>query len=137
MAGIISQRDSRSQGASPKARDAGPFGLDRPPSGRFLRVQKSLGSFPFSYQSMSHLATQKFLPGTPRMTMEITTSKKEGSQTHKSSLLITIKPHLLKKGPTLIGETIIGLHGEKYLVLSKGANKAIPKPPFVKASRIP
>jgi hypothetical protein len=51
--------------------------------------------------------------------------------------LITIKPHLLKKAPTLIGETIIGLQEKKYLVLSKGANRAIPKPPFVRASRIP
>ena len=71
------------------------------------------------------------------MTVDKTTIKKQGSQTHKSSLLITIKPHLLKKGPMPIGETTIGVHGKKYLVFSKGDNKAIPKPPLVKASRTP
>ncbi len=32
---------------------------------------------------------------------------------------------------------MIGLHGKKYLVLSKGDSRAIPDPPLVKASRIP
>jgi len=68
---------------------------------------------------------------------EAITIKKEGSHTHQSSLLITAKPHLLKKGITPIGETTIGLQGKKYLVLSKGDKRAIPKPPFLKASRIP
>jgi len=78
-----------------------------------------------------------YLSATTRITAETITIKQEGSHTHKSSLLITAKPHLLKKDPTPIGETMIGLHGEKYLVLSKGNNRAIPKPPLVKASRIP
>jgi len=69
--------------------------------------------------------------------METTAIRKEGSQIHKSSLLITTKPHLLKKPLIPIGETIIGVHGKKYLELSKGDNKAIPNPPFVKASRTP
>jgi len=45
--------------------------------------------------------------------------------------------HLEKKASIPIGETIIGLHGKKYLPLSNGDNRAIPKPPFVNASRIP
>lgn len=31
----------------------------------------------------------------------------------------------------------MGVHGKKYLVLSKGDKRAMPKPPFVKASRMP
>ena len=69
------------------------------------------------------------------MTVETTTSNKEGNQIHNTSLLITIKPHLLKKDFISIGEAIIGLHGELNLVLSNGDNKATPRPPFVKASR--
>ncbi|MDI6889746.1 MAG: hypothetical protein QMC83_02235 [Thermodesulfovibrionales bacterium] len=71
------------------------------------------------------------------MTLETTMIMKEGSQIHKNSLLITIKPHLLKKPLIPIGETIIGVQGKKYLLLSKGKSKGIPRPPFVKASRIP
>jgi hypothetical protein len=44
---------------------------------------------------------------------------------------------LLKNALTPIGETSIGVHGKKYLVWSKGLNKATPSPPFVKASKIP
>ena len=69
--------------------------------------------------------------------METTAIKKEGSQIHKSSLLIANKPQVLKKPLIPIGETMIGVHGKKYLALSKGDNKAIPNPPFVKASRTP
>jgi hypothetical protein len=65
------------------------------------------------------------------------TIKEKGSQIHRSSLLITVKPHLLKKAPKLIGATIIGLQKKKYLVLSKGANRAIPRPPLVRASKMP
>jgi hypothetical protein len=42
--------------------------------------------------------------------------KKEGTQTHKSSLFITMSPHLLRKALRPIGETMIGVHGKKYLV---------------------
>lgn len=44
---------------------------------------------------------------------------------------------MLKKNLILIGETMIGVHGKKYLVVSKGASKGIPRPPLVKASRMP
>ena len=67
----------------------------------------------------------------------MTTINNEGSHIHKSSLFITMKPHLLKKAKILMGETMIGLQGKKYLVSSKGDNRAIPKPPLVKASRMP
>ena len=69
--------------------------------------------------------------------METTAIKKEGNHIHKSSLLITNKPHGLKNPLIPIGETMIGVHGKKYLALSKGDNKAIPNPPLVNASRTP
>ncbi len=81
--------------------------------------------------------SNSYLAATIRTSDEKITIKEEGSQIHKSSLLITMKPHLLKKAKILIGETMIGLQGKKYLVLSKGEKNAIPKPPLVKASRIP
>jgi len=74
---------------------------------------------------------------TLRIRVEAMTSNKEGSQIYRGSLLITSKPHLLKKPLIPIGDTIIGVHGKKYLVLSKGDSRAIPRPPFVKASRMP
>jgi len=69
--------------------------------------------------------------------METTAIRKEGSQIQKSSLLSTDKPHVLRKPQIPTGETIMGVQGKKYLALSKGDNKAIPNPPFVKASRTP
>ena len=36
-----------------------------------------------------------------------------------------------------MGETSTGRQGKKYRVESKGARKATPKPPLVKASRMP
>jgi hypothetical protein len=77
------------------------------------------------------------LTATMRIIVERKTIRKDGSPIHKSSLLITIKPHLLKKALTPIRETIIGVQGKKYLVFSKGDSRAIPKPPFVEASRMP
>jgi hypothetical protein len=71
------------------------------------------------------------------MTAETITMMKEGSHTHRSSLLITAKPHRLKNEATPTGETTMGRHGKKYLVISKGDNKATPKSPFMKASRRP
>lgn len=84
-----------------------------------------------------HMQPTYCLTATARIILETTAIKKEGSQIHKSSFLITIKPLLLKKALMPIGETFIGVQGKKYLVLSKGDNKAIPKPPLVKASRTP
>ena len=66
------------------------------------------------------------------MTIEI-----DGSKTQINSLIITLKPHSLKNALIPIGETWIGVKGEKYLVLSKGDSSAIPNPPLVKASRTP
>jgi len=67
----------------------------------------------------------------------MTAIKIEGSQIHKNSHFITIRPQLLNRPLIPKGETVIGVQGKKYLVSSKGDNKAIPNPPFVKASRIP
>jgi hypothetical protein len=50
---------------------------------------------------------------------------------------MTVNPHLLKNALAPIGETSIGVHGKKYLVVSKGLKKAIPDPPLVNASKIP
>ena len=46
-------------------------------------------------------------------------------------------PRSLKKALMLRGETEIGVAQKKYLSLSNGDSNAIPRPPFVKASRIP
>ena len=73
----------------------------------------------------------------PRIKVERTTIMKDGSHIHWSSLLMTARPHLLKKALTPIGETTIGVQGKKCLVLSNGLNKAIPNPPLVNASKTP
>lgn len=77
------------------------------------------------------------LPITARMIVAMRTIQADGSQTHSSSLFMTDQPHGPQKGLIPIGATCMGLQGKKYLVLSKGAKRAIPRPPFVKASRIP
>ena len=78
-----------------------------------------------------------YLAATIRTSDEKITIKEEGSQIHNISLFITIIPQWLSKPLMPKGETIIGVHGKKCLVLSKGNNKAIPNPPFVKASIMP
>ena len=65
------------------------------------------------------------------------TSKIKGIQIHTISAARTAAPQPLKNEPIPIGDTGMGRYGKKYLVLSKGANKAIPNPPFVNASNIP
>ena len=60
-----------------------------------------------------------------------------GNHTHKNSLFKTNQPLLLKNAPMLMGDTAIGVQGKKYRSLLKGENKAIPRPPLVKASKIP
>jgi len=79
----------------------------------------------------------QFLASSVRMTAEKAATREEGNQIHQNSLLITIKPQLPMKAAMPIGETMMGLHGKKYLPLSKGDNKAMPRPPLVKASRTP
>lgn len=74
---------------------------------------------------------------TKRISLETIMTSNDGNQIHINSLLITMNPQLLTNALMPIGETIIGDQGKKYLVLSKGDNKAMPKPPFVKASSIP
>src|SRR5919202_2565985 len=58
----------------------------------------------------------------------------EGSHTHLSSLCIICTPLTEKNLRTPIGETSIGRHGKKYLVLLNGAHKATPWPPLVSIS---
>jgi len=60
-----------------------------------------------------------------------------GIQRKMASFIMTFKPQLEKKDFIPIGETPIGVTGKKYLVLSNGEKRAIPRPPFVRASRIP
>ena len=79
----------------------------------------------------------KGAPNFVRITLTAIATEKAGIQTQRISLFITAQPHLLKKALMSIGEAAMGVHGEKYLVLSKGESKAIPRPPLVKASRIP
>jgi len=43
----------------------------------------------------------------------------------------------LKKDLTLMGETWIGVQGRKYRLEENGEKKATPRPPFVRASRMP
>ena len=61
----------------------------------------------------------------------------DGSQTQYSSLLSTSHPRSEKKRVTLSGETSIGRKGKKYRVEEKGAKNAMPRPPFVRASKTP
>ena len=63
--------------------------------------------------------------------------KIDGTQIHNISLFSTIKPRSLKNALMPNGETSIGVHGKKYLLLEKGDSKAIPRPPLVKASKSP
>jgi hypothetical protein len=60
-----------------------------------------------------------------------------GSQIHCTSLRKTRMPVAEKKALILIGETRIGRQGKKYRLFSKGAKKATPRPPLVRASRRP
>ena len=46
-------------------------------------------------------------------------------------------PHSLKNAAIPMGDTLIGVYGKKYLVLSKGDKSAMPNPPDVNASKIP
>lgn len=51
-----------------------------------------------------------------------------------NSLINTLIPQEDKKALILSGDTFITCQGRKYLVLSKGANRATPSPPVVQAS---
>ena len=51
--------------------------------------------------------------------------------------MITLAPQSLTSALSPIGETMIGLQGKKYRVVSNGENKAMPRPPLVKVSSIP
>jgi len=66
-----------------------------------------------------------------------TANSPAGSQIQTSSLCKTRYPRALKKRPSAIGETRIGLQGRKYRLLSKGEKNATPRPPLVMASRTP
>jgi hypothetical protein len=55
---------------------------------------------------------------------ELITIINDGSHIQTSSLLRVISPHLLKNLVIPIGETRIGLHGKRYLVLSNGDRRA-------------
>ena len=57
-----------------------------------------------------------------------------GIQTQKNSLLKISQPRSVKNPETLIGETLIGRKGKKYLSLLNGENNATPNPPLVLAS---
>src|SRR5262245_12294979 len=59
------------------------------------------------------------------------------SQNSANSQRTTRNPRLVINPAADIGETGIGRHGRKYRVLSKGAKKATPNPPFVIASNSP
>jgi hypothetical protein len=60
-----------------------------------------------------------------------------GSQIQRNSFFITDHPRGPKKDWILIGETWMGVQGRKNLSEEKGARKATPLPPFVRASRKP
>jgi hypothetical protein len=49
---------------------------------------------------------------------------KEGIQIHKSSFLKTDQPHWLKKNWMLMGETLMGVQGKKYLSLERRMKKS-------------
>ena len=63
-------------------------------------------------------------------------NKTDGSQTQIISFPTTARPRGEKK-PAPIGDTAIGLNPKKYRVSSRGAKKATPNPPSVKASSSP
>lgn len=60
-----------------------------------------------------------------------------GIHTYIISLVSALNPLLLMNAFRPIGETFSGVHGKKYLVVSNGDNKAMPRPPSVIASRMP
>ena len=60
-----------------------------------------------------------------------------GSHIYIISDIITRNPQSLMNALRPMGDTLIGVHGEKYRVLSNGDNRAMPNPPSVKASRMP
>jgi hypothetical protein len=64
-------------------------------------------------------------------------NKTTGTHIHISSLNRTVNPLGLRNLSILSGETSIGVHGKKYRSLVKGDSRAIPLPPFVRASNIP
>ena len=68
--------------------------------------------------------------------MKITINK-QGTQIHISSFIKTVKPRELKNLLMVSGETSIGVHGRKYLLLLIGDSSAMPLPPLVMASNIP
>lgn len=59
------------------------------------------------------------------------------SQNNANSHRMTRNPRLVINPAADIGETGIGRQGRKYRVLSRGAKKATPSPPFVIASNNP
>src|SRR5262245_66047358 len=59
------------------------------------------------------------------------------SQNSANSHRMMRRPRLVINPAADIGETGIGRQGRKYRVLSKGAKKATPSPPFVIASNSP
>ena len=60
-----------------------------------------------------------------------------GIPTQTSSLIRTSAPRAVKKRERPIGETSIGRQGKKNRSCAKGARSATPRPPSVKASKIP
>jgi hypothetical protein len=61
----------------------------------------------------------------------------KGNQTHnisftRISILLSLRNFFIP-----IGETLMGVTREKYLFSIKGERRAMPRPPLVKASRIP
>ena len=61
----------------------------------------------------------------------------DGTHTHRNSFLRIEIPLTVKNRRIDIGDTRIGVHGRKYLVVSKGEKKATPSPPLVMESRSP
>ena len=62
---------------------------------------------------------------------------KPGRPIQTNSESNTDNPYLEKKLEIPMGETSMGCQGKKYLEVSKGEKKAMPKPPEVSASSIP
>src|SRR5262245_33470727 len=78
----------------------------------------------FAYESSS---LRSLLLVARRASSPSAASTTDGSQTQYSSLLSL----------TLSGETSIGRNGNKYRVQEMGAKSAMPRPPFVRASKTP